>query len=271
MVDLRPDLSSYARVSYARELYGDVEGAIAAMSQAVEAGGPVAENSAYTRVLLGNLYFNAGRLSAAEAQYRQAENQDPGYPYALAGLARVQAARKAYHPAIALYQRAVDAYPLPDFVIALGDVQAAAGDARKAAETYALASAEQQLYQSNGVDLDAELALFDADHRRDLPAALAAARRAMADRPSVRTADILSWTLYQAGDYPSALTTSAQARRLGTRDAMLYFHAGMIESKLDMRSAAVNDLRQALRINPNFSVIWAPVASETLANLGSAS
>ena len=271
MVDLRPDLSSYARVSYARELYGDVEGAIAAMSQAVEAGGPVAENSAYTRVLLGNLYFNAGRLSAAEAQYRQAENQDPGYPYALAGLARVQAARKAYHPAIALYQRAVDAYPLPDFVIALGDVQAAAGNARMAAETYALASAEQQLYQSNGVDLDAELALFDADHRRDLPAALAAARRAMADRPSVRTADILSWTLYQAGDYRSALTTSALARRLGTQDAMLYFHAGMIEAKLDMRSAAVNDLRQALRINPNFSVIWAPVASETLANLGSAS
>ena len=268
MVDLRPDLSSYARVSYARELYGDVEGAIAAMSQAVEAGGPVAENSAYTRVLLGNLYFNAGRLSTAEAQYRQAEEEDPGYPYALAGLARIQAARKEYQYAIALYQRAVDAYPLPDFVIALGDVQTRAGDTRKASETYALASAEQQLYRSNGVDLDAELALFDADHQRDLPAALAAARRAMADRPNVRTADILAWTLYQAGDYRSAMSASAQARRLGTQDAMLYFHAGMIESKLKLRGAAINDLRQALRINPNFSVIWAPVASTTLADLG---
>jgi tetratricopeptide (TPR) repeat protein len=268
MVDLRPDLSSYARVSYARELYGDVEGAIAAMSQAVDAGGPVAENSAYTRVLLGNLYFNAGRLSAAEAQYRQAEEEDAGYPYALAGLARIQAARKEYQHAIALYQRAVDAYPLPDFVIALGDVQTSAGDARRASETYALAIAEQQLYRSNGVDLDAELALFDADHQRDLPAALAAARRAMADRPNVRTADILAWTLYQAGDYRSAMSASAQARRLGTQDAMLYFHAGMIESKLKLRGAAINDLRQALRINPSFSVIWAPVASTTLADLG---
>src|SRR5438128_4282050 len=50
MVDLRPDLSSYARVSYARELFGDVPGAIEAMQKAVEAGGPVPENSAYTRV-----------------------------------------------------------------------------------------------------------------------------------------------------------------------------------------------------------------------------
>src|SRR5438105_6637429 len=57
MVDRRPDLGSYARVSYARELFGDVDGAISAMQQAVEAGGTVPENGAYTRVLLANLYF----------------------------------------------------------------------------------------------------------------------------------------------------------------------------------------------------------------------
>ena len=38
MVDLKPDLASYARVSYLRELNGDVAGAIDAMKQAVEAG-----------------------------------------------------------------------------------------------------------------------------------------------------------------------------------------------------------------------------------------
>ena len=48
MVDLKPDLSSYARVSYARELYGDVPGAIEAMRQAVDAGSPAAENTAWT-------------------------------------------------------------------------------------------------------------------------------------------------------------------------------------------------------------------------------
>ena len=40
MVDMRPDLSSYSRVSYARELHGDLDGAIEAMRMAVDAGGP---------------------------------------------------------------------------------------------------------------------------------------------------------------------------------------------------------------------------------------
>jgi len=268
MVDRRPDLGSFARVSYARELYGDVDGAIAAMQEAVEAGGPVPENSAYTRVLLANLYFNAGRLAEAEAQDRRALFDDPNYPYALAGVARVEAARGQYGAAIEGYRQAVDAYPLPDFVIGLGDAYAAAGDARKAAQTYDLAAAEQQLYQANGVDLDAELALFDADHRRDLPQALAAARRAIADRPSVRSADTLAWTLYQAGDDAAALTAASQASRLGTKDAAMYFHRGMIEARLGQASAARADLQTALGINPYFSVLWSPLARRTLASLG---
>src|SRR5438128_3029858 len=264
MVDLRPDLSSYARVSYARELFGDVPGAIEAMQKAVEAGGPVPENSAYTRVLLGNLYLNAGRPQQADREYRQALFEYPGYPYGLAGIARVEAATGRYPDAVGHYRQAVDTYPLPDFVIALGDVYAATGDQRRASETYDLAAAEQQLYRANGVDLDAELALFDADHRRDLPEALAAARRAMADRPSVRSADTLAWTLYQAGDDAAALTASDQAIRLGTRDAGMYFHRGMIEARLGQIGAARTDLQTALRINPYFSVVWSPVARQML-------
>src|SRR5205807_4927988 len=37
MIDLRPDLSSYARASYARELQGDVPGAISDMELALQA------------------------------------------------------------------------------------------------------------------------------------------------------------------------------------------------------------------------------------------
>ena len=268
MIDLRPDLSSYARVSYARELFGDVSGAIDAMRKAVEAGGPVPENSAYTRVLLGNLYFNAGRPKDADAQYRQALFEDPGYPYALAGIARVEAAAGRYPQALGHYRQAVDTYPLPDFVIALGDVYETAGDLRKASETYDLAAAEQQLFRANGVDLDAELALFDADHHRDLSTALIAARAAMADRPSVRTADILAWTLFQAGDDRDAEVASRQALRLGTQDAAMFFHRGMIEARLGMGAAAIADLRHALTTNPYFSLLWVPVARQTLVSLG---
>ena len=218
MVDRRPDLSSYARVSYARELFGDVDGAISAMKQAVEAGGPSPENSAYTRVLLANLYFNSGRLAEAEAEHRRALFDDPRYAYALAGLARVEAARGHYGPAIERYRQAVETYPLPDFVIGLGDAYAAAG-------------------------------------------------RAIAARPSVRSADTLAWTLYQAGDDVAALAASGQAIRLGTKDAGMYFHRGMIEARLGQASAARADLQTALRVNPYFSVLWSPVARQTLASL----
>jgi tetratricopeptide (TPR) repeat protein len=270
MVNLRPDLSSYSRVSYLRELYGDIPGAIDAMKMAIEAGGPVPENRAYTDVLLGNLYLNAGKLSAAEAEYQRALADFPEYVQGIAGVASVRAAQKKYGEAATLYQRAIDIYPVPQYVIALGDVLVASNNGKRAAEAYDLAMAEQALFQANGVDLDQELALFNANHQRNLPAALAAARRAMQDRPNVVSADSLAWTLYQTGDYSGALAASREAHRLGTLDALSFFHTGMIEVRLGMKGEARADLSEALKINPYFSVLHGEAARQTLASLGGA-
>ena len=60
MVDLKPDLASYARVSYFRELSGDMSGAVEAMRLAVSAGG-APENSAFVQTLLGDLELARGR------------------------------------------------------------------------------------------------------------------------------------------------------------------------------------------------------------------
>jgi tetratricopeptide (TPR) repeat protein len=127
MVDLRPDLASYARVAYARELLGDVEGAIEAMQDAVTAGAPYGENTAYVQVQLGHLYFNSGRLDEAETAYQAAFRLYPNYKLAQAGVARVRVARGDLTGAIALYKDAVEVMPLPEFVIALSDVYRAAG------------------------------------------------------------------------------------------------------------------------------------------------
>ncbi len=40
MVSIRPDIRSYSRISYLREIYGDIPGAIDAMKLAVDAGSP---------------------------------------------------------------------------------------------------------------------------------------------------------------------------------------------------------------------------------------
>ena len=43
-----------------------------------------------------------------------------------------------------------------------------------------------------------------------------------------------------------------EARRLGTRDAILFYHAGMIERSLGEVRRARYFLSEALKVNPNF-------------------
>jgi tetratricopeptide (TPR) repeat protein len=161
--------------------------------------------------------------------------------------------------------------PVPEFVIALGDVYTAAGQPDEAAKQYALVDAMQQLYQENGVDTDVEMALFAADHDRDLDEALKQARAGYDKRPSIRTADVLAWTLYKTGDAADARQYIQEALRLGTKDALIIFHAGMIESALGHRDAAFAHLQQALAINPHFSILYAPEAQTEITRLKSAS
>jgi tetratricopeptide (TPR) repeat protein len=270
MVDLRPDLSSYARVSYARELYGDRAGAIAAMEQAAVAGAGRAENVAWTQAQLGNLHFDGGELDAAQAAYETALRTLPGYVYGLAGLGKVAAARGDFPTAITHYQDAIQTMPLPEFVIALGDILSVSGDSAGAEQQYALVEAMQELYRTNGVDTDLEMALFEADHAErviDFSAVVTHARDAYERRPSVKAADVLAWTLYQAGDLDGAWAASVEARRLGTQDALMRYHAGMIALARGDNATASTLLNEALAINPNFSVRYASQARGTLARI----
>ena len=68
MVDRKPDLASYARVSYFRELHGDLDGAVGAMRLAASAGGDAPENVAYVQTLLGGLELQRGRPPPASAR-----------------------------------------------------------------------------------------------------------------------------------------------------------------------------------------------------------
>src|SRR6185437_2930324 len=119
MVDRRPDLAAYARVSYFRELHGDLPGAAAAMRLAVSAGSGTAENTAYVQTLLGDLELARGRVPAASLAYRQALALVPGYAPAAVGLARVESARGELGAAIRRLTRVVARLPLPQYVVAL--------------------------------------------------------------------------------------------------------------------------------------------------------
>src|SRR3954452_6496653 len=187
MVDLKPNLAAYARVSYCRELHGDLPGALAAMRLAVSAGGAAGENVAYVQAMLGNLELQVGRVRAARTSYEGALERFGGYVPALAGLAKTDVARGRLASAIRRYRRVVARLPLPEYVIGLGETELVAGRRAGARRDLALVSAEQRLLAANGVNTDVELALFQADHGS--PArAVRLARRAWAQAPSVRAA-----------------------------------------------------------------------------------
>ncbi len=106
MVTIRPDLRSYSRIAYLREIYGDYPGAVSAMKYAVEAGVPSEESTEWCRTQLGRLYENMGEINKASFQYNLSLAARPGYAYALAGLGRIASYEKKYDSAVSYYQQA---------------------------------------------------------------------------------------------------------------------------------------------------------------------
>ena len=262
MVATKPSAGAYARISYARELLGRTEAAIAAMKLAVSAGSGTNEPAAWSLVELGNLYFNSGRPRPAERAYREALARFPGYHRAQAALARVATTRGRTDEAVALYRRALEAVPLPEYAARLGETLAAAGRDSEAAEAYELVDVMQRLFEANGARTELETALVDLDRGVNLADALSRAREAYAERRSIEAEDVLAWGLYRNGRCEEALDHSRRALRLGTRDALKLFHRGMIERCLGRAAASRATFREALGINPYFSPRWAPVAKE---------
>jgi tetratricopeptide (TPR) repeat protein len=266
MIDLRPNLASYARVSYFRELHGDLAGATRAMSLAVSAGGGVPENIAYVQTLLGDLEAMRGQTRPARRAYAAALASVPGYVPALFSRAQLDAAGGRLQAAIRGYEDIVRRRPLPQYVIALGETQQAAGRRADARDTFALVDAERRLLAANGVNTDVEIALFEADHG-DRGRAVDLARRAWRAAPSVRSDDAVSWALTRSGRPSDGLAWARRAVKLGSRDPLILTRAGLTARAAGHDRAARRYLHRALQANPRFSVVWAPRARRALRSL----
>jgi tetratricopeptide (TPR) repeat protein len=264
MASLQPGLSSYARISHARQLLGDVPGSIDAMKLAVDAANGQGEADAWTHVQLGLIYLSVGSFRPAAAQDRQALWVFPDYAYALDAFARAEAGLGHYRSAIDFEQQAVNRIPLPQYVSTLGDLYGATGRPQLAQKQYELIGVIQRLLVANGVKTDLETALFDVDHGIRLHASLDLARLAQRERPSIDGNDVLAWALERTGHCGEALRYSKRALGLGTLDALKFFHRGMIERCLGHTAAKRAWLGRALRLNPHFSILWAPLARREL-------
>ncbi len=267
MADLHPNFASYSRISYIRELYGDLDGAIAAMQQAVDAGSAVSQDVVWGRVLLGNLYLAKNDVSAASQEYQRAGDLLPDDPIAESGLARRAMIAGDDAEAERQLRSAIEKRPLPEYLISLGDLLWSEGRTQEADQQYATVGAIEQLFAANGVDIDIELALFNADHDISPEQTYQSALAAYARRGSVYGADTVAWAAYKAGHIEEAQKYMTEAQRLGTRDSRLAYHAGVIAEAAGDHDAAARNLRDALAAAPSLSLRYATSAKQMLAGI----
>jgi len=261
----------HSRLAHLHFLKGDSASAIKEMErgvQALAAAHGAGENLAWTQARLGELFFQVGNLERAARAYLASAVSHPGYHRAQAGLARVRAAQARYPEAIELYRHALAVIPLSEYAAGLGDVYAKTGRGDEARKQYDLVEYIGLVSTLNKVIYNRELALFYADHDVKLPRALELAEQELEVRRDIYTYDVLAWALYKNGRIRDSVAPMTEALKLGTNDARLFFHAGLIYQALGDAGRARGYLDRALTTNRHFHILQAEVAARTLKDLG---
>lgn len=238
MVSLRPDIRSYSRISYLREIHGDYPGAIEAMKMAVKAGGVGDEPTSWARIQLARLYEITGDLKSAEMHYIIALDQRPGYAYALAGLGHIAILNRDYEKGLALYKRADSLVIDYSFKEKLAELYKATGNTKKSEEildelitNMADLSAKAKEDESIGHYADLELAhvyLLVDNAEKALEYAQAEYNR----RPeNIDVNETMAWAYYKKGDAVKALPYIEAALKTGSKKPDLLCKAGAIYAK----------------------------------------
>jgi tetratricopeptide (TPR) repeat protein len=228
MMSMRPSATAYARVAYARELRGNVDGALEAMQLAAQATSPQdPEAGAWYAAQVGELYLKTGKLADADREFRRAAFLYSNYPAAVVGQGKVKVARGDRDGALALYLEQMKRTPTLDLAARIGDLYAERGDAAESERYYRLA---EDVAGPGVAQTEAHLALFLADHDRKLTDAVQIAERVAAARQDIFTEDALAWAYYKVGRLDDAYAASQRALRTGTRDERLLAHAAQIRA-----------------------------------------
>jgi tetratricopeptide (TPR) repeat protein len=248
MMDEKPNLPSYGRAAHLRWLQGDREAAKRIYEKAVAAGREQKDREprAWMIVQAAWLFWHEGDYAGAAAGFELALHTLPDYPPALEGRGRVALALADYAGAIGWLSRALSAHPLIETAWWLGDAYQLAGNAPAARRLY-------ERVTRDGARLDPRtLAQFYATKAREPREALRLARAAYAERQDIYSSDVLAFALYRNAALAEALPLARRAIALGTPDARLLFHAGLIEAAGGDKAQGRALMQRALALNPRF-------------------
>ncbi len=253
MITARPDLRSYSRISYLREIFGDYPGAVSAMKMAVDAGTPAEENTEWCRVQLARLYENMGEKDKALYNYQLSLAARPSYAPALGGMATIMNYENKSDSAVYYLNAARDNSNDIHIESALAVALDKAGMKEKSAalnkkvidEMTRNSSAEEE---SAGHYSDKELAyayLQSGDMDKALTHALAEYNR----RPeNIDVNETLAWVYYKRNDFANAkkyidkaLVTKSKNPGLLSKSALIYYASGEVKQAREMATTALQN------------------------------
>lgn len=267
LLDLRPGLAALTRVSYLRQLRGDLDGALTAMRQAQTAAGSQAGEAAIAAGLEGEIQLLRGDFGAARAAFANALRQSPGLIGGELGRARYLDITGRRAEAIRRLEPAVEKTGNPGLAVLLGELYDVEGKTKSAAKAYAVA---RQVYRDEvkeGAVVDLEVAFLEADHGPP-PTALAAAEAAYAARPNIYTNAAMAWTLHRNGRSAEAVPFVEAALARGTVDPTLRMHSAIVLTAAGAPDRAREVIATALARPGYLSPALRPMARATLSELG---
>lgn len=262
------DLSVVPRLSRWAEIEGDTAKARRlirlALASAIRSPTLPREQVGWFWLRAGDIELRAGRPLAADSAYRHGLALHPGDYRILSALARSAAAQGRWRDAIERGETAIATVLDPATLGTLSDAYAALGDTARS-EEYAHALEVAVTHQPGAYHR--AWSLFLLDHDRRVAGVTRRIREELRTRRDVYGYDLLAWALHKQGHDTEAAGAARLALREGTLDALLFYHAGMIDAALGDTAAARAHLTKALAINAYFQPFQPAVARATLASL----
>ncbi len=257
MVSIRPDLRSYSRIAYLRELYGDYPGAVSAMKLAVAAGIPAEESTEWCRTQLGKLYESMGQIEKASFQYNLTLAARPGYANALAGLGRIASYEKKQDSAIYYFEQAAN------FITELGIKESLADAYIKAGQTEKAKAINKVVIDEMNKATKASIDDPNAGHYTDMEQAYVylqnnnydkALEHAMAEykrRPkNIEVNETMAWVYYKRNETGKALPYLDAALVTHSMNPVLLCTAGLLYVKTGDVEKGKRFLELGLRNDP---------------------
>lgn len=259
-----------ARLSRLAFLRGDTTSAGTLAKRAYDealAAGQTDAGLGWYAYVAGTVAIAAGSPADASEWFDKALAAWPDSYLALAGKARAEGGLGHPDAAIASYRQAIAVAPQPDSLTYLGDLYALAGETKLADDQYATVEAIGHLAAINQQVYNRQIVLFSVNHDRDLAQALTLAKQELDVRKDVYGYDAYAWALLANGQATDADAAMQHALALGTKDPVLWYHAGAIAAAVADPSRARAFLSEALALPGALDPLSASRATAALAAL----